>query len=211
MENMKLNKSLLRAVWLIVVLFVFINTNAQNAQQARKILDKTVSIVSGKGGASANFSISSSKIGKASGTIVIKGNKFYTRTPQATIWYDGKTQWSYLKRTNEVNVSIPNHSQQVSMNPYTFINLYRSGYQLSSKMIGNNYQVHMIAQNKRNSINEVYILIYKRSYIPKQVKLKQGNQWTTINISNFKNKNLPNSIFVFCKKDIPSAEVIDLR
>ncbi len=27
--------------------------------------------------------------------------------PQAIVWYNGKTQWTYMKKTNEVNVSNP--------------------------------------------------------------------------------------------------------
>ena len=76
--------------------------NAQNATQARKVLDKTASIIGRKGGASANFKISSAKIGSTTGTIAIKGNKFHARTPQAIVWFDGKTQWSYMKSTEEV-------------------------------------------------------------------------------------------------------------
>ena len=76
---------------------------AQNAAQARKVLDRTAALVGRKGGASANFSISSSKIGKTSGSIAIKGRMFYAHTPKATVWYNGKTQWTLMKKTNEVN------------------------------------------------------------------------------------------------------------
>ena len=51
-----------------------------------------------------------------------------SRTAKATVWFNGKTQWSYMPSTNEVNVSTPNEVQQAAMNPYTFINMYKSGY-----------------------------------------------------------------------------------
>ena len=192
----------------ILVLSLSLNIHAQSA---RSILDKTATVVGRPSGASANFTISSSKIGSTSGTIAIKGNKFHARTPQAMVWFDGKTQWSYLKKTNEVNISTPSQAQQMAMNPYTFITMYRSGYNLTNKSIGRNYQIRMVAQNKQASIQEMYILINKSNYCPVQVKMKQDNTWSTINISNFKAKNLPNSIFVFLSKDLPSAEIIDLR
>lgn len=183
----------------------------QNAQDARKILDKTAAVVGRKGGASANFTLSSSKAGAISGTIAIKGNKFYARTPQAIVWFNGKTQWGYLKKTNEVNVSTPTQAQQMSMNPYTFINIYRTGYVLGMKSSGANYQVHLTAQNKQRSIQEMYITIGKKDYIPSQVKMRQGNTWSTITVTDFKAKNQPNSLFTFSAKDFPTAEVIDLR
>lgn len=183
---------------------------AQNASQARKVLDKTAAIVGRKSGASASFKIASSKY-NTSGTLAIKGNKFYANTPKATIWYNGKTQWSYMSSTNEVNVSTPSQAKQLSMNPYVFINLYRSGYGMGVKTVGNSYQVHLTATDGSRTIKELYITVNRKSYIPSQVKMKQDGAWTTINISNFTTKSISDGIFTFNSKDYPSAEVIDLR
>ena len=71
---------------------------AQQADKARKILDKTATIVGHKGGASASFSIQSSNVGTTKGTIAIKGNMFHVSTDKATIWYNGKTQWTYMTK-----------------------------------------------------------------------------------------------------------------
>lgn len=87
------------------------------AQNAKKILDKTASVVAYKGGASANFSISGTKTTATSGSISIKGNKFQARTPMAVIWFDGKTSWTYMKKSEEVSVSNPTASQLAAMNP----------------------------------------------------------------------------------------------
>ena len=86
---------------LLAVMTIFSNqqASAQNAAEARKVLDKTAAIVGRSGGASANFTMSSGKYGNTSGTIAIKGNKFHATTPQAVVWYNGKTQWSYMKKT----------------------------------------------------------------------------------------------------------------
>ena len=201
---MKLKRMLLISLCALCSMVTF-------AQTAQQVLDKTAAIISRKGGACANFSMSSSKYGSASGSIAIKGNKFNARTPQLIVWFDGKTQWSYMKKTNEVNVSKPTQAQQMSMNPYTFINIYKTGYNMSMKTIGKNYEVHLIAHNQKRSIAEMYITISKESYIPSQVKMRQGNNWSTIIISNFQAKNIPNSTFVFKSKDFPSAEIVDLR
>ena len=76
---------------------------------------------------------------------------------------------------------------------------------------GGNYLVHLTAQNKKRSLQEIYILINKTSYVPQQVKMKQKETWTTINITNFQAKNQADNVFVFQPKDFPKAEVIDLR
>jgi outer membrane lipoprotein-sorting protein len=181
------------------------------AQTAKQVLDKTAAVIGNKSGASANFKMSSSKYGSASGSIAIKGNKFNARTPQAIVWFNGKTQWTYLKKTNEVNVSNPTQAQQMSMNPYTFINIYKTGYKSSLKTVGSNYVVHLIANNQKRSVAEMYITINKKTHIPSVVKMRQDNTWSTITVSNFRAKSVSNSTFNFNSKECPGAEVIDLR
>ena len=103
---------------ILALAFVAMMSIGAMAQTAQQVLDKTAAVIGNKSGASANFKMSSSKYGSASGSIAIKGNKFNARTPQAIVWFNGKTQWTYLKKTNEVNVSNPTQAQQMSMNPY---------------------------------------------------------------------------------------------
>lgn len=198
-----------RLLFALLALSVFLGVYSQNSVQARKILDKTASIVGSKSGASATFSISG-KYGNSSGTISIKGNKFNARTPQAIVWYDGKTQWTYMKSSQEVNVSTPTEAQQQSMNPYKFINIYKSGFKLGLKNVSGGWQIHLYATNQKRSIKEMYITIGK-DYLPKVIKMRQSNGWTTINVSNFKSKSLNDAMFRFNPKDFPDAEIIDLR
>ena len=116
-----------------------------------------------------------------------------------------------MKKTNEVNVSNPTQAQQMSMNPYTFINIYKTGYTSTMKTIGSNYKVRLVAQNKKRTVQELILTIDKKSYIPSQIKMRQGNTWSTITVSNFKAKSISNSTFVFNSKDFPKAEIVDLR
>ena len=184
---------------------------SQNPTLAKKVLDKTASVVGKKDGASAKFTITQQKVGSSTGNIYIKGNKFHATTPEAIVWFDGKTQWSYMKNTDEVNITTPTKAQQMAMNPYTFINMYKSGYQLGITQKEGNYVAHLTAQSKQSSIQEMYITISKTTYIPSLVKMRQKESWTTIVISNFSAKSLKNDLFTFNPKAYPSAEVIDLR
>lgn len=192
-----------------MLLVLTVSISAQNATQARKILDKTASIIGRKGGAVANFSISG-KYGNSSGTIAIKGNKFNAKTPQAIVWYDGKTQWTYMKKNQEVNVSTPTEAQQQSMNPYNFISIYKNGFKLGMKNVSEGWQIHLYATNQKRTIKEMYIVVGK-NYLPKTIRMRQSNGWTTIKVTNFKAKNLADTMFRFNAKDFPNAEVIDLR
>lgn len=194
---------------ILMVLVLAVSISAQNAMQARKILDKTASIIGRKGGAVADFNISG-KYGNSSGTIAIKGNKFNAKTPQAIVWYDGKTQWTYMKKNQEVNVSTPTEAQQQSMNPYKFISIYKNGFKLGMKNVSDGWQIHLYATNQKRTIKEMYIIVGK-NYLPKTIRMRQSNGWSTIKVTNFKAKNLADTMFRFNAKDFPNAEIIDLR
>ena len=182
-----------------------------NPAQARAILDKTSKVIGHKSGVSATFTLNNPTTGNVSGTIAVKGGKFNARTPQAIVWFNGKTQWTYMKKNNEVNISIPTQAQQQMMNPYTFINVYKTGYKMSSTKAGGSYEVHLVAQNQKRSIQEMYVTVNSKTYVPSRVKMKHNGRWYTVTISNFSAKKLPDSLFAFNSKDYPSAEVIDLR
>lgn len=182
-----------------------------NPAQARAILDKTSKVIGHKSGVSASFTLNNPTTGNVSGTIAVKGGKFNARTPQAIVWFNGKTQWTYMKKTQEVNVTTPTQAQQMTMNPYTFINLYKTGYNMTLTQNAQSYEVHLTAQNKKRTVQELYISINKKSYVPSRIKMRQNSTWSTITVSNFKAKNQPNSLFTFNQKDFPQAEVIDLR
>jgi hypothetical protein len=174
------------------------------------VLDKAAATISVKNGVKANFKMSGG-MGSSSGTIVIKGKKFHATTPQASIWFDGKTQWTYMKNNDEVNISTPTEAQLQAINPYNFITLYKKGYKSTMNSSGSSYVVHLTATSANNKIQELFVTIDKKSYHPTQVKLLQGKKWTIFDISDLKKQNTPDSEFRFNAKDFPQAEVIDLR
>lgn len=191
----------------ICALFILLPVSAQTAQQ---VLDKTAAVVSAKNGAQASFTIKGDNM-NTSGTIAIKGRKFHATTPQAVVWFDGKTQWTYIKKNDEVNVANPSDSELAAINPYSFMYMYKKGYSYTMVKKGASYEVHLTATDKQRSIQEMYLVIIQKSYVPSQIRLKQKKGWTTIDIRHFKATNLSDGLFRFNSKDFPSAEVIDLR
>jgi outer membrane lipoprotein-sorting protein len=180
-----------------------------SSQTAKQVLDKTAAIVAAKSGAKASFTIKGEQF-NTSGTIAVKGKKFQATTPQATIWFDGKTQWTYLKKNDEVNVANPTEAELAAINPYNFIYMYQKGYKYTMEKKNGSFIVHLTATDKR-SIQEMYITINSKSHIPSQIRMRQQKGWTTIDISGFKQSKLSDGMFRFNSKDFPNAEVIDLR
>lgn len=196
-----------RHLCLILGIALSIGTFAQNA---KTVLDKCAKQLTIKTGASANFSVSGGSEGNTSGTILLKDKKFKVTTPEMTVWFDGKTQWSYMKSTNEVNISTPNESQRMSINPYSFLTLYKSGYNMSMKTLNNGYEVHLKAIHPARSMQEFYVTVSK-SYVLQKIKMLQGKQWLTINVSNIKSAKQSDNTFTFNKNQYSSAEIVDLR
>ena len=180
------------------------------AQTAKSVLDKAASTITVKDGVKANFKMTNSH-GNTSGTILVKGKKFHATTPMATIWFDGKTQWTYMKNNDEVNISTPTEAQLQAINPYNFINLYKNGYTSTLNKSGKDYVVHLTASSDSKKIKELFITVDKNSYHPSQVKLLQGKKWIIFDITNLKKESIADSQFRFNAKDFPNAEVIDLR
>lgn len=196
-------------LWALFAFHCSLFTSQTVAQTAKAVLDKTASVVSNKSGAKASFTIKGDQM-NASGTIAIKGRKFQTATPQASIWFDGKTQWTYLKKNDEVNIATPSVEEQQAINPYNFINMYKNGYKYTMEKKNGHFIVHLTASGKK-SISEMYITINQKSYVPSQVRYKTGKGWIIIDIRNFKAASLADGLFRFNAKDFPNAEVIDLR
>lgn len=180
------------------------------AQTAKNVLDKAAANITVKSGVKASFNMTGSH-GSTSGIILVKGKKFHASTPQAIIWFDGKTQWTYMKNNDEVNISTPTEAQLQAINPYNFINLYKSGYTSTLNKSGSDFIVHLTATSKEKKIQELFITVNKKSYIPTQVKLLQGKKWIIFDVKDLKKQTIADSEFRFNAKDFPNAEVIDLR
>ena len=70
---------------------------AQTDRKAEEVLDKALSELSKTSGIRADFA------GTEQGFLLLKGEKFYLNSGGIQSWYDGKTQWSYVADTEEVN------------------------------------------------------------------------------------------------------------
>ena len=180
-------------------------------QTARQVLDKAAAAVSAKEGVTADFTMTSAQYGNASGTIAVKGRKFHASIPIATMWFDGKTQWTYMKKNNEVNVTTPTEAQLQAINPYNFINMYKKGFKYTMTSTAQAHTVHLTATDQKQKVREMFITVDKKTNTPTEVKLLQGTKWTSFTISHLKATKLADAEFAFSSKDFPTAEVIDLR
>lgn len=194
-----------------LILTALLSLGAGAADTAKGVLDKTAKKLSSYPSCQAQFTATMNGRG-TSGSITIQGRKFVAVMPETTVWFDGVTMWTLIKSTNEVNVTTPTAAELQRMNPYYFLNLYKSGYDLSLATRGGQHVVSLKA-TKKQSMKSMEVSVDKSTYLPTSVVMtsQRGSQ-TTVSISNIKKgKKAPDATFRFNKKDHPKAQVIDLR
>ena len=181
------------------------------AQNATSILDKAASAYEDSNGLTAYFTMQTrSDVQKVSesfdGTIDIKGDKFVLKTPDMITWFDGTTQWSFVERNEEVNVSTPTGEELQATNPTLLLRSYEKGF--TAKYKGES------TSPSGKAAHDIELVPKKKfSGLPASIAVFSKNGISsTIRISKMKTGvNQPDSYFVFNEKDYPDAEIIDLR
>ncbi len=206
---------------ILSLLIPFLGIEAQN--NARTILDKASAAYTKAGSLTANFTVDSKEIKTKStysldGVAYMKGDKFKIDIPDATTWFDGKTQWVYVKDTEEVNISEPTAEELQGISPSSVFNIYKKGFDLTYKgekhLTGKTFlEVELTPQSKSSGYTKIVVLIDKVTNIFYQITLSDKSGYE--NVLTIKKMqtgtNLPDKTFTFNKQEYPQAEVIDLR
>lgn len=191
-----------------------------SAQNARQILDNTAAKIKQLGDVKVGFVATSfygtTEQASTNGTILLQGKKMHLSTEDMKMWYNGKTQWSLMPESGEVNVSTPTEREMTSMNPYSFLNLYKKGYKMTArqtKLRGKDaYEIHLLARSSKNNAQEIYVDVAKSDYSLLCIRVRQDNTWNRISIQSMQgNKHFNDADFEFPKSEYPNVDIIDLR
>lgn len=195
---------------LALALSLAVSVFAQKDKQAREVLDKTAAALKQAEGVRATFG------GTTQGTLLLKGDRFYLSSGGIQSWFDGKTQWSYLEDSEEVNVSNPTPEELQTINPYALLSIYKNGYNykyagMKSRNGKQGYEV-ILTPEKKQDIAAITLFVSK-TYQPIYIKVEQSNKSVNeIMVNSYQtHQPLDNATFTFDKKKFPNAEVIDLR
>lgn len=218
------NKIKICCIWVAVFLCLWVTPGVRVlGQNVASILDKAASAYEESDGLTVYFTMQTrSDVQKVSesfdGTVDIKGDKFVLKTPDMITWFDGTTQWSFVERNAEVNVSIPTGEELQVTNPALLLRSYKKGFtaQYKGESTAPNgkaaYDIELVPK-KKSDIVRVELQIEKFSALPVSIAVFSKNGInSTIRISKIKTGvNQPDGFFVFNEKDYPDAEIIDLR
>ncbi len=212
-----------RTLLLLVGTLLFFPLFAQkNSKQARVILDRVADKARNGEGYGVKFSaltyMGDQLQGMSEGSLIFKDDKFTCETEQMKTWFDGKTQWSLIYDSEEVNITEPTPEELIEINPYALLKLYKKGYSyylLSEKQIdGVSFaEIVLEASSNKNDLQKLTLWINAKTNEPHTIDIVRSNGDTIhINIELVRvNKNLSPNIFVFNEKAYPNVDVIDLR
>ncbi len=191
-----------------------------NAQEGATALDKVVEQFKASKDISATFSMTlrnavEEPTNKQTGTIMLSGNKFHWNTNEMEVWYDGKSQWTYVKGIEEVNLTEPTAAEIASINPYSLVIHYKELFNAKALPSSNRQEamVELTPKQKGSNIDRIIITLDRTTWTPTRFQLCASDR-TSVEIAISKytpGQNFPAKTFVFDAKQYPQAELIDLR
>ncbi len=151
------------------------------------------------------------------GNLIIKGDKYKLTLKGQEVIADGKTIWTFLKESNEVQINdVAENSDAIS--PTSIFTIYEKGF--SSKYIGDKkegtktlQQIELVPDDAKKSYFKIQLFIDKQEKVINSAKIFNKNGTNFIySIEQFKmNPETPESLFTFDKSKHPNVEVVDLR
>jgi outer membrane lipoprotein-sorting protein len=211
-----------RLLIFLPVILLFIRTEAQD-NKAKTILDgvtqqtksySTIEIEFTYTMKNTKNNVNESK----KGTACMKGDKYWMSFAGQTIISDGKTQWTYIKDNNEVQVNNVDPNNDQSMNPSKLLTSYDKSF--TPKFIkeevrnAKTIQIIDLTPLKGRSYFKIRVEIDKtqKQIVNAIVYDKNGTSTYTYSVVKFTpNKTIPDTKFTFDAKDYPGVEVIDMR
>lgn len=151
------------------------------------------------------------------GTLLIKGEKYKLTLKGQEVIADGKTIWTFLKESNEVQINDAGENSD-GISPTGIFTIYEKGF--STKYLGdkkegtkNLHQIELVPDDSKKSYFKIQLFIDKQEKIISSAKIfnKNGTNMIYV-IEQFKvNPEAPEAMFTFDKSKHPGVEVVDLR
>lgn len=186
----------------------------------KKILDEASRLIENYGDVCVEFKATSfngsEEQGRIEGKMYLQGMKYHFTTPELVTWYNGTTQWTLVPENKEVNVTNPTLDEIQSVHPYSFLSVYKNGYDIEvkeSKLRGHDvYEVHLTAKKKNMSMQEIYVDVKKQDYALMCIRVRQGKVWNRISLETIQaGLKFTADEFTFNKENYPDYEIVDLR
>jgi outer membrane lipoprotein-sorting protein len=208
---------------LLILLFISSNIFAQNDVASKTILAALNKKFNTYDVVKIDFSLNINNLESNSketqnGVLYLKAksNQYKITLPKQDIFSDGKSQWTYLKKDNEVQLNTVSNDED-ALNPAKIFSSYNKGYKSrfidESKIGANTYQNLELAPLTNKSFSKIKMAIDKNKHQLYALAIygKDGMIYTYTVKKIIPVKGLTNSFFVFDKKMHLGVDFQDLR
>ncbi len=150
------------------------------------------------------------------GVFTLKGNKFFLEMDAMKVWFDGKTQWSYVHQNNEVSITEPSEKELTGTNPMAILSGFKSKciIRFSTKIKSEqNHCIELIPKVKNNEFTKIEVQMNKTTgnLFSIRIESKKGNT-TSLILTNFqKGIVVPENLFTFNQNKYKGISINDLR
>lgn len=109
------------------------------------------------------------------GSATLCGQMFTYRFPMASVFYDGKTQWSYSPADKEVIIFNPGAAELAESNPLQILSRLESDYS-GATLPDRPNTVRLSALNPKNPVAEATVVFNPSTGWPSEITIICGNQ-----------------------------------
>jgi outer membrane lipoprotein-sorting protein len=198
--------------------------NAQQDPKAKQILDKVSQVTKSYKTVQIDFSFNlnnpKTKTSETNtGWVALKGNNYRLHMPALgmDVYSDGKTTWSYLPSSNEVNITEADPESDAALNPANLFTIYERGFKytfVNEESVAGKpaYVIDLIPEKPKES-TKVRLFIDKTKYeILKAISYNKDGNIYTLTLTNMKtNQNLADDFFKFNPAKYPKVQINDMR
>jgi outer membrane lipoprotein-sorting protein len=212
-----------KILFALVCMTLSMNLMAQGDPKAKAILDNVSKKVKALKSLKANFTITitgakNAKPQTKKGNVYMKGDKYYVSLSGQEIYCDTKTIWTFMKESNEVQISSFDPNENSFTPSKLFTNFYDKEY--TYKYVGEQTVsgkkvdvINLTPTNKSKQYSKVELMIDKAQSVVAGGKMyeKNGNVYQYTVSGYTPNPALTDNMFTFDTKKHPKVEVVDLR
>ncbi|MDO4191242.1 MAG: outer membrane lipoprotein carrier protein LolA [Bacteroidales bacterium] len=150
------------------------------------------------------------------GEVKLWKEKFYYHLADVEMFYDGKTEWTYIRDLNEVSITEPTAEELGNDSPMMMMRGYGKSHRVDFDPVpsdDNYYYVSVYPTNHSLDYFRIQLVVNKKNYMLRSIKMSQrnGDRITLLFDALTMIPNPTLELFTFSKESHPKVTVTDLR
>lgn len=204
---------MIRIFSLLTLFFIALTSQAQNNEQAKKMLDAVSSKIMSYQNIAVDFTYQTGSH-ESKGKATIQGEKYIVDFMGVTQLFDGKK--TYIINPHDKEITISGSQDDHSVNIAGLLTFYKQNYSYiwdtTQKVGGRTIQYIKLIPNKSSDIKEVYLGIdTQTNHIYNRTDVYKNGSKVIITVNSFKtNQALSKNHFTFTKSNYPNYYINNL-